>query len=84
MLQLLCFNNHLNLRVVLLAAPESMQAPDKAQAVSGSLLVDGSPATTSHCTLRGYKEQPHPSRGPKSMGVSTGPGARPLQKGLRV
>jgi len=81
-LQLLWLNSHLNLGVVLLAVPESTQAPDKAQAVSGSLRVDGPSATTSYCTMRGHKDQPHLSRGAKSKGISRGPGARSLQKGL--
>lgn len=34
----------------------------------GSLLVYGASATASHCTQRGSKLQPQPSRGPKSLG----------------
>lgn len=34
----------------------------------GSLLVYGASATASHCTQRGPKLQPQPSRGPKSLG----------------
>lgn len=41
MLQLLCFNSHLNPRAMLLAVLEAKQAPDEAQAFSGSLLVGG-------------------------------------------
>lgn len=41
----------------------------------GSILVQGAPATSSHCTLREARKQPRPPRCPKSLGS---PSSHPL------